>query len=231
MKILKIAIVLSLASLSFASNSEMLSIDYKTEGDNKVTLDSETGIEWLDLTVTNRLSINTLRSMLHNELVGWRFPTVDEVTTFFKNSLPSQELTGSPLNQMIRDDGPELNKLGQYLGYNHIYNGRETTYGLYINDNNNDFNGTEVLMAGVRTDENISHRLYLNSNTSLNKDSIHSNYGVFLVSDGGYSISSIKNPELNANNPNSPANVPLSASFTLLSIGILFSLRRKKLYS
>lgn len=61
--------------------------------------------------------------------------------------------------------------------------------------------------------------------------------GVYLVSDGGTTLSSISNPNLNINNPNAPVNqvpdapadVPVNAGFGLLGLALMaLGLRRRK---
>lgn len=65
-------------------------------------------------------------------------------------------------------------------------------------------------------------------------DSVSSSYGVFLVSDGGVTLSSQQNPELNINNPNAPVNnqppsdlsTPGMMSISALLLWTAFRLRK-----
>jgi hypothetical protein len=63
---------------------------------------------------------------------------------------------------------------------------------------------------------------YLNYHTSPAKNA---SSGVFLVSDGGFTYSSINTPTINANNANAPADVP--APFLLSLVALAFTFRRK----
>ena len=78
----------ALVALSFASHAELVSTDWKTAGDELATLDTETGIEWMDLSETDGLSINTVLSMTSagGKFEGWRLPTEDEVLTLFESN-------------------------------------------------------------------------------------------------------------------------------------------------
>jgi hypothetical protein len=61
---------------------------------------------------------------------------------------------------------------------------------------------------------------------------LNNSYGYFIVSDRGYSLSSINNPALNINNPMSPINnvvdVPEPSTIGLFGLASIFLLRLKK---
>jgi hypothetical protein len=85
-------------------------------------------------------------------------------------------------------------------------------------------------MSGV-ADRNYDDRITLYSNLNATNDtsSSYTAYGVYLVSDGGTTQSSLNDPSLNANNANAPSSVPLPATAALLGLGLLgFGARRKK---
>jgi hypothetical protein len=87
-----------------------------------------------------------------------------------------------------------------------------------------------VLRSGAsdRTSDNYVG-LSSNNNESNNTNFSFITYGVYLVSDGGTTLSLINDPSLNANNANAPASVPLPATAALLGLGLLgFGARRNK---
>jgi len=66
-------------------NAAIISADWLAEGDNLITRDSNSGLEWLDLTVTSNLSRNYVNSqrVIGGDYYGWRYATSDEVAGFF----------------------------------------------------------------------------------------------------------------------------------------------------
>lgn len=59
-------------------------------------------------------------------------------------------------------------------------------------------------------------------------DHASSDFGVYLVSDGGVTLSSINDPTLNQNNPNSPAKLSVPGAIAALGLAGLFGWRRRK---
>jgi hypothetical protein len=80
---MKIRYVLAtIAALSFSafSHAEFVATNVYAENDQKATLDSETGLEWLDLTETFDKSYDNVINELSTTYAGFRLPTVEEVT-------------------------------------------------------------------------------------------------------------------------------------------------------
>ncbi|MCP4463211.1 MAG: hypothetical protein GY819_10490 [Planctomycetaceae bacterium] len=81
-----ILISLALLGLSVSSaNANLMSGD-SIFGVESITLDSESGLEWLDLTHTAGLSYNVVSGKLVDpaeDLFGWRYATLDEVADFW----------------------------------------------------------------------------------------------------------------------------------------------------
>ena len=48
-----------LCLLAFNANATIISTDWRITGDNLITQDTDSGLEWLDLTVTDGLSYST----------------------------------------------------------------------------------------------------------------------------------------------------------------------------
>lgn len=95
--------------------------------------------------------------------------------------------------------------------------------GFYIGDSGS------ILLSGNQNKTNFSSGIVYDDMVFGTAGSI---YSVFLVSDGGASLSSINNPSLNANNASAPINqasVLLPATIGLLGLAMAgLSFRRKK---
>jgi ribosome modulation factor len=81
-----IVIMMCLIGLLFSSQSQATPIE--VPGNTFLTLDDATGLQWLDLTVTENLSYNTVSALMQGtvfsgysypDLVGYRYATMDEV--------------------------------------------------------------------------------------------------------------------------------------------------------
>jgi hypothetical protein len=221
MKLLsKIFAVSALALGSMSANAELISGDWKTTGDGLSVLDTISGQEWIKLTETDGMSVAFVQSQLGTTFAGWRLPSRFEVYTMLHNSIP--EATGISYETTVsggsyHDDTQARNHVA-IMGS--VY---KTNYsrGFFLNDKQAEFGGTEVLSSS------IIYGWGVYSNNSHGDGSInYSNHsaGVYLVNNGGVSLSSINNPSINANAP----SVPLPATAALLGFGLLgFGTRRK----
>jgi hypothetical protein len=83
--IFKTIISACLVIISVNVSAALISVDWKTPGDNLITRDTNSGLEWLDLTVTVERSANDIRSQIlaGGEFEGWRFANAGNVETFF----------------------------------------------------------------------------------------------------------------------------------------------------
>ena len=83
--VFKTIISVCLTLFSFNTIAAIISVDWKTPGDNLVTRDTDSGLEWLDLTVTVGRSANDIRSQIlaGGEFDGWRFANAFHVEGFF----------------------------------------------------------------------------------------------------------------------------------------------------
>jgi hypothetical protein len=214
-----------------SANAELIATDWKTSGDTLATLDESTGIEWLDLTQTDGMSIDTAEGLLSSTFAGWRLPTRSEVTQLMANAFPSKSsyLQGSRSGSWAYDDRALDNKVDKFrslFGTTNTNSTYDYSSGLFKNDVGAPY---AVLYSGI-ADRKSDDRLTLNSNLNLsnNTNYAYDPYGVYLVSNGGTTLSSINDPSLNANNANAPASVPLPATASLFGLGLLgFGARRK----
>lgn len=74
--------------LSPAANATLISRDWQFTGDNGLTVDTVTHLEWLDLTYTSGQSYNDVLSQVGvaGAFAGFRYATVDDVTTLFEDA-------------------------------------------------------------------------------------------------------------------------------------------------
>lgn len=115
------------AVISFNTSAAIVSVDWKTAGDNLITRDTTSGLEWLDLTVTRGLSVDTVnarRSLVGDDLYGWRYASSTQLDNLLWNwglvTSSGGAWNGAPLytptelNTALTDD--VINTLGD-VGY------------------------------------------------------------------------------------------------------------------
>ena len=86
-------LLILLMIFSNSSYSALVNSDWKITGDDLITLDTDTGLGWLDLTETNGLSYNYVSSQLNmgGNFEGFRFASLLEFQDLFnKFGLPSE---------------------------------------------------------------------------------------------------------------------------------------------
>lgn len=210
---------------SQAAQAAFIHTDWKTTGDKQATLDTDTGIEWLKLNNTNYKSMNDVKASLGTTYAGWRLPTAAEVTQMFWRLLgaPYGSESGALNTRVVSGisgtrKATALELLGQ-TSPSYAYGWFEPAVGASTN-----FAG-----GGVWGSDFYSYWTYSSSPA-------RSSTGVFLVSDGGTTLSSLQDPSLNANNPNAPVNnmppeptdVPAPLGFVaLLMIGVGLMARKR----
>jgi hypothetical protein len=222
---------LAISLLAFASinaHAGLVETDWKTAGDARATLDESTGIEWLDLTETKDLHYSEVVAQLDTTFAGWRLPTFDEVAGLMEVFFPGAQYTGS--GYYTTGTLAQRQQWVDLLGY--------TTGDLALGLHTKKGAPEYLAYSGVRVPESNYSYIY-QSGGSYSKSGTHSRAsvyaaGVFLVSDGGTTYSSINNPSLNANNANAPANtapanVSVPVGLGVMGMGLLgLAFRRKQ---
>lgn len=76
-----IALAASTLVFSTSANAAIISVDWQSAGDNLITQDTASGLEWLDLTVTAGMSYNEVSAQLGTggAFEGWGYATVAQV--------------------------------------------------------------------------------------------------------------------------------------------------------
>jgi hypothetical protein len=231
MKVFKKTLIAATLLLSMTSaQAAFVHKDWKVSGDARATLHEETGIEWLKLDNTSNRSMDEVSA--DAAFTGWRLPTRGEVNTLigdmlsplaFNSSPVAYSGSGSPLYTGYVNTWQEFMSIAQ-TDAQHV-----RSFGLHTDGSG----GT--LMTGARkatqgssvNSYNIFNDLF-ESNYSPSYKS--TKYSVFLVSDGGTTLSSQLDPSINANNANN-ANAPISDVSAPALLGLMglfgFAARRR----
>jgi hypothetical protein len=105
-------VVLFACLLSPTANATLISRDWQFAGDNGLTLDTATHLEWLDLTYTSNQSYSDVLSQLAlgGTFAGFRYATVGDVTTLFEDAgIPDVGGTSAgnyaPVNELLGQVG------------------------------------------------------------------------------------------------------------------------------
>ena len=215
---------------TFISNSgdEFMATDVAVAGDAKATLHRATGIEWLDLTETRNYSINQIESLLAsdtpNAFTGWRFALNSEVETMMAAFFSGYAHDGTQSTVREHEATNPMYDFADLFGDG----SRSVNYtlGKYIDENDS------VALAGSYVNSSVYSILYGTEYRAAGYSRSSTPYGVFLVSDGGVTLSSINDPTLNARNPNSPSATNVSVGgvsmLGLMCLGAGAWTRRRK---
>jgi hypothetical protein len=87
MTINSISLAAIILALSASTHATVISIDWKITGDNLITRDTDSGLDWLDLTETNNMTYFLVSSQLGagGQFYGWRYATNNEAVTLWSN--------------------------------------------------------------------------------------------------------------------------------------------------
>ena len=207
-KTIKSVLLSALLLAGVSAHAELVHTDWKVDGDSLATLDVDTGIEWLKLTETAGRSYNTVSGQLGSDFLGWRLPSESEFQTLLVKMYPSiGNIATNSYVGVVESD---------YLFWRDAFGSSATdgsvvrSFGWYMSD-----------VGTLHYGGNDVNYIHGNDPYVANGfiDSGHANYAVFLVSDGGVTLSSINNPLLNANNPNAPEIV--EDVYAPLGLGVL----------
>lgn len=205
--------------ISSASHAEFIHTDWKSNGDQKATLDTDTGIEWLKLSQTSSMSYNQVAALLSTTYAGWRLPTSAEVIKMFNNLLgnPYGSADGISAIRYQTISSTNANKFYTYFGLGGGY-----SYGWFARDD------ATVGIGGGGVWATSQFYTYWEYGGAGALNNARGSTGVFLVSDGGTTLSSQLNPNLNAMNPNAPVNqvttptpTPTPVSANMIALGTL----------
>lgn len=231
MKKITLATVSMLFAFSINAHAGLINSSLVSEGDALITLHEETGLEWLKLSETDGMSYNEIIEAISEggKYQGWRLPSYAEARAYTAEALKGVSgITFDTDNVTVSSPHKsELNEFLKIVGTTIGYvtsNYSSGVNGLYY-DNDGGLKSVSAFRYGTDTYNGYVRYDY---STAQGKDVSSASTGFLLVSDGGISLGSKLNPEINANNPNSPFNdvpVPLISAFGML--GLLAAGRKK----
>jgi hypothetical protein len=163
---------------------ETLNLDWKTENDKQILLDTSTGLEWLTLNNTDAMSITQVELLLNTTYQGFRLPTQSEVVAFMQINFPTRNFSDATATPLAT--GGDALVFADKMGYS----GSGYSIGIF---KNNQSSGTIVSFSGVR----VGNYIYNMRDFSTALTGSGANYAVYLVSEGGFTYSSLANPAIN----------------------------------
>lgn len=182
-----------------SAQADVIQSNWLVDGDEKATLDTSTGIEWLKLSNTRGLTYNEFVSNTTSLYDGWRLPTASEVVNYMDAVTADLITTISSLEKLsdaedgyaynINFDNREYgNYANEYLGVTGTFTNYIYGTGLYYSEVDD-----TVYRAGALVGRGDTSAVYLysaNESPSFSKDYDNAYQGLFLVSDGGVTFSS-----------------------------------------
>lgn len=204
---------MTVAAFSLSAQAALVPTDWKVAGDKNAVLDTESGIEWLRLEHTQGKSIESiLPSLLAGQaFAGWRLPTQSEVIALITRQFGESVLSipQSTSNSSLTNKGFDIQAVrnfslamgGGYWGTGgYFYSG-----GYFKRDDGQQGRAGFIVYNGSTAGNN--NGWYFNPTTTKTATITGTSYySVYLVSDGGLTLSSINDPSININNPNAPIN-------------------------
>ena len=230
---------LSVLLFSVSANAEFIKGDYDVLGDGKVALDTSTGIEWLNITLTRSYTINTITPLLDSDFKGFRVATKEEVDQMVQNILPSlftsdtyyagRDGSTSSATSIVVDEDEARNFRETFAAH-----GDDYAYGAFLNENSEDplynagFMGSNPWDAGQVAYYDLRLTKDDDAFAKFHSALYNGRGSVFLVSGGGESYSSLNDSEYRkvqegALSVPSPLSV---GAFSMVLLGL--TLRRKK---
>lgn len=227
MKRLLFALAAIPLSFSATVNAELAHADWQAGGDKAITLDSDTGLEWLKLDNTAGLSINNVLSEMGEGglFEDWRLPTSQEVQSLLETVLPefawNDEATATTYSSANYSSYQATwnNWLGTvsytFKGTGSAYNKYWYSYGLHVeSDNTVHSTGTYRWHRNAWGSQTHSTVLYDDRYIDgYDFEFSDASTGVYLVSDGGAAL---------------PSNVSAPGFLGALSLFVFAGLRRRR---
>jgi len=235
----KVIVATALLLTVNAASAGLIRVDLSSAGSQGVTLDTDTGIEWLGLSNTLGMSMNEALTAFS----GWRVATQFEVGTVINKVLAGEayeNFFGSALQSGYGQIDYGSSRNSYYVQFTNkmhsVFQGGNTAPasdgrflrvadGLHIND----VTGGLIRSGTTIASNRYYQRIYFNRGLGISLPDImdykRADASVFLVSDGGRSFASLQDPTINANNANAPINNATAVSepgaLALLGLGLM----------
>lgn len=232
---MKIIMSLLLLIMSMQGYADLISLDDSAFGVGSITRDTDTGLDWLDVTATRDLSYDDVAAQMSvgGSYEGWRYATVTEFDTLIKNfgyipiesECRREEITFC--DSGLVGDNHLIEQMLKMLGDNNDVdddvnnslrdtddNGAGTSYFILIDDLNEWHD--HFLSVGLIADGEYIYR---------DTGQFYNDFGDFVESSSGPIGSSSHGSYYGS----ALVRVPEPSTFTLLALGLLgLVLRRKK---
>jgi len=218
-------------TMGASAHAEMQIKDWKTEGDGLIVFDTETGLEWLNLQSTIRNSINTITPLLETEFAGFSVANKSQIDEMLNGVMPSIFTTED--YYLGRDGSTDrvaspLVDTSESALFRTLFRAKKSyTYGVFAH--NEDPSG--VYTAGILGSNIWSSGQVAYYDLRLDRDDYameENKSGVYLVSQGGYSYSSLNDEEMQNIQANAMANVSSPLGLGVAGIALMgFAARRK----
>lgn len=226
--------------VSTQASAELVTKDYAVEGDGLITFDTSTGLEWLDLSQTLNHTINSITPYLDTRYEGFEvahksqidqmvlsvMPTIFTADTFHLDRDGSGSDANSPL--IAPEEGLRFRTLFRNAGSH--------TSGAFLHNEPNASGYTAGLLgSNPWVNGNVAYydlRLD-NDDYAMSRffgTNYHGHSGVYLVSSGGYSYSSLNDEEMKQIQSQNFGDVsaPLGMGVGVLAMMVAGSLSRRK---
>jgi len=233
MKLTKVLAAALLLGASLSSQAAVISVDWKEAGDNGAFVETTSGTEWLKLTQTQGVGLNTVQQQLGagGLYEGFRVADSNEVQFLFDYFLgQATGLTYTSISAFDFADSSTvdgralmvdlLDALGRAIvGTNTFSTGRYFQAG-----------SQSVLSSTFRDDDanGFARLIYDRVTSTTNANTPGSAPGVFLVSDGGNTFSSINNPGILSGIETPSVAVSEPHALALLALGFAGLVLRRK---
>ena len=177
MKFLRIASMATALVLSTSVNAAIISVDLQATGDHLITRDTTSGVDWLDLSVTDGMSVSAALSSYSAD--GFRWATNEDISGLF-NAFSMPVINTTPVLNELVSLGIDINTGNIFQSYFGSTVNSTTGHASGYYQNPNDSVGSETYACigdGCLNEGFVRQWEHSYSLTG------HSSIGVFLVRD------------------------------------------------